>query len=126
MAKRIPNKSRHIRWNWERSEDNFEMDNPFVRYHIVVVDDKNREGIMEKILNQLQKVTEGIELIRKTEGKVKGSKFRYLFGTYDSMVAPRIIDWSGISKNVKRDPQLRERVKEGHTIEDYVFNIYER
>ena len=46
MRKKIYKKDRHIRWNWEKSPDNPDA----VRYHFIVVDNKNKEGIMGKIL----------------------------------------------------------------------------
>lgn len=109
---------RHIRWNWENSPDSEDM----VRYHFVIVDDKFREGTMENILMQIQNFG-SLEIVRSEEGKVEGTKFRYLFHSYDSNVAPRILDWSKV-KNcfVKRDSQLRER-RRGF-IEDYVFGLY--
>ena len=93
---KIFKKSRHIRWNWEASPDNFEL----VRYHFVIIDDKNREGIINKILDKMQKIS-CIEKIRSAEGKVIGSKFRYLFETYDSFTAPNMINFSEIGKNIK-------------------------
>lgn len=108
---------RHIRWNWEISPDSQEM----VRYHFVIVDDKDREGIMRRITGQLLAINP-IEPIRKEEGKVKGTEFRYLFESYDTVVAPRMISWGNVRKIVKRDHELRER-KVGN-IEDYVANAY--
>ena len=116
---KIFKKGRHIRWNWEISPDNFEL----VRYHFIIVDDKNREGIMNKILNKMQKIS-CIKKIRRVEGKVISSKFRYLFETYDSFTAPNMINFSEIGRNIKKDENLRERTK--GNIEDYVSNIYEK
>ncbi|HJX50054.1 MAG TPA: hypothetical protein VJ438_01190, partial [Candidatus Nanoarchaeia archaeon] len=84
---------RHIRWNWEKSPDNEEM----VRYHFVVVDDKDREGIMRRITEQLLAINP-IEPVREEEGKVKGTEFRYLFESYDTVVAPREISWTKIGR----------------------------
>lgn len=113
---------RHIRWNWETSPDNFYENSSQVRYHFVIVDDKARERTLEKILNQLTKVCEGVIEIRKVSEKVPNTKFRYLFVTYDSRVSPTIFNLDAICKKVKRDFDLYER-KRG-SIEDYVANLY--
>ena len=75
IKKYVLKNSRHIRWNWERSP----ADEELIRYHFIVVDDKGRERTMNKILAQLQKVSPGIEPIRRREGKVANSELRYLF-----------------------------------------------
>ena len=108
---------RHVDWNWEQSPDNHLL----IRYHFVVVDDRNREGIMRRIVGQLAKV-ESVERVKTSEGKVKNSKFRYLFESYDSQIAPRVIDWTKVKKPIEFDPDLRER----HigSIEDYVADKY--
>lgn len=69
-------------------------------------------------------VNEGVIEIRKLEGKVKGTRYRYLFESYDSRTAPDFINWAKINKSCKRDKELHER-KRG-SIEDYVASIYER
>ena len=112
-------KSRHIRWNWEKSPNSEEL----VRYHVVVVDDKGREKIRNQIFEQLQKVSSGIEIIRERESKVIGSKFKYLFSTFDTVLSPEMIDFTKIRKPIKRDFDLVER-KRG-SVEDYVSSIYE-
>lgn len=108
---------RHIAWNWEQSPDNPEL----VRCHFVVVDDKDREGIMARVIEQLTNAG-SIEQIRSGEGKVEGTKFRYLFRTYDSYGVPTKTYWHKIGKSVRRDLELRER-KRGN-IEDYVAEKY--
>lgn len=118
MAKIISNRSRHIRWNWEQSSENSEL----VRYHFVVVDDKDRSGILRRVIEQLSRWGDLIP-IRELEGKVIGSKHRYLFVTYDTQTAPREIDFSKVRKPVKKDLDLRERLR--GNIEDYVAEIYE-
>jgi len=108
---------RHVKWNWEKSPDNEEM----VRYHFVIVDDKDREGIMRRITEQLLAINP-VQLIRSVEGKVKRTEFRYLFESYDTLVAPREISWEKVRKPIRRDAELRER-KVGN-IEDYVADAY--
>ena len=112
-------KSRHMRWNWEKTPSSEEL----VRYHVVVVDNKGRERIRNQIFEQLQQVSSGIEMIREREGKVKGSPYRYLFSTFDTVLGPEVIDFTKIRKPIKRDIDLVER-KRG-TIEDYVSRLYE-
>jgi|TARA_Y100000034_G_scaffold91111_1_gene109856 hypothetical protein len=119
LPKRIYKNSRHIRWNWEQCPDNKE----FVRYQIVVVDNKNRQGIMDRFLEQLQRVSSGVELIRSFKGNVKNSRLKYLFSTYDSYVRPGVIQWEKVGKSIKRDYDLKER--ERGNIENYVARIYE-
>jgi len=119
-SKKILKKSRHLRWNWEQSPENNEK----VRYHFVIVCDRNREKIRDAILGQIQEISSGIEQIRQIEGKVENSKLRYLFASYDTHVAPRELQLYKISKSRKKDPDLIER-KRGN-IEDYVSNFYEK
>ncbi len=121
LRKYVLRDSRHIRWNWERSP----VEEGLIRYHFIVVNDKGRERIMDKILAQLQKVSPGIESIRKLEGRVANSKMGYLFESFDSSLAPSVIDWKGLG-TIKRDPELYERKKGSENIKDYVADFYER
>jgi len=115
----ISDRDRHVRWNCEKSE----YDSERVRYPFVVVDDRDREGTMMKIIEQLSAVSSGVERIRCVGGKVKGTKLRYLFESFDSSVASENISWHKIGKPIKRDRDLWER-KGNLSIEDYVFGIY--
>ena len=119
--KLIFRKTRHIRWNYEVSEENFQGNSKMVRYHFVIVGDRN-DVILNRILSQLTEVQQGIIPIRTSIGKIQGTKFRYLFVTYDSTVAPKFLKLENIIKFVKRDEKLAER-KVGN-IEDYVARIY--
>ena len=118
MTKRVMRTERHIRWNWERSSEQSDL----VRYHFIVVDDKDREGTMNKLLDQLQQFGGALELIRDQFGDVKDSKMKYIFRSYNSRTAPQMLDFSKIGKPVRKDPDLRERVR--GTIENYVANLY--
>ncbi len=118
MRKPIKIDSRHIRWGWGESLDNPESG----RYHVVVVDDRDRGGTMNRICEQLS-ITGPVEVIRTVEGKVKGSRMRYLFQTFDSRTSPEMLNLTKLGKPVRRDKDLRER-KVG-TIEEYVARIYE-
>ena len=109
---------RHIRWNWEPSPDNSEL----ARYHFIIVDDRDRQSLMNKIIEFLL-LTGAVERIRRVDGKVKGDKCRYLFESYDSRTHPNMIEWSRIPRKIIRDKELRER-KVGN-IEDYVSRVYE-
>lgn len=111
--------SRHIRWNWGISPDN----PSFVRYHLIVVDDKDRRGTMNQLLDQLQKFGGALELIRTQKGRVKDGKLRYLFQTYDSRTAPRMLTLNKIGKPAVQDLRLKERVR--GSVEDYVRRLYE-
>jgi len=49
MGKRIFKNSRHLKWNYEESPDNKIGEYPMVRYHFVVVGDKNREVVINSL-----------------------------------------------------------------------------
>jgi len=122
MQKRIPKKSRHVRWNWEDSPDSPGL----TRLHFIVVDDKERENKMVKILDSISgKVSTSypFDKINSQKGKVKGSKFHYLFESYDTLYASSLVDLNLLFDSVKRDSSLYER-KIGN-IGDYVVRIYE-
>ena len=119
----VSNNSRHIRWNVEQSPENMIMDSPMNRYHFVIVDDRDRKSISNRIVTNLAKVSSVI-LIREIEGKVKGTKFRYLFVTYDSPASGEVLNLSSLGKPLKKDIDLYERVKKKMSIEDYVMKEY--
>ena len=121
MAKRISANERHVRWNWEQSPE-FDDEDRRVRYHFVIVDDKDRRGTLNKILAELTKFKGNLTPIRTVEGKVVNTKLRYLFCSYDSSVKYSEINFSKLKKLVKKDPNLYER-RVG-SIEDYVANVY--
>lgn len=108
---------RHIRWNWQKSPDDENM----ARYHFIVVDDRDRKGTMQKLLEQLQQFGPLIT-IRSKSGKVEGSDYRYLFESYDCNVAPRELDLSRTGKPFVQDRDLWEREK--GTLDDYVANFF--
>ncbi len=126
---KIYKNSRHIRWNWEQSPENLEM----IRCHYVIVDDKNRKGSIEKILDYARKrsiINLTFEAVRPMiEGKVEGTKFRYLFVSYDTQYNPQFVDPKKIFKEVVKDSDLYERNKSKKNklnlgIEEYVANFY--
>jgi len=120
--KRKFRESRHIRWNYETSEDNFYENSRMLRYHFVIVDDKNRESRLCWLLEKLPKISSFTE-IRRRSGKVVGTKFRYLFASYDSPANPNVLlNLEKTNPLLKRDKNLIER-KKGN-IEDYVDRIY--
>jgi len=117
MGRKINKTERHIRWNWETMEGNE------VRYHFVVVDNKNRDVLMSRIIEQIREFG-FVEHIRRCEGKVKNCRFRYLFNSYESNVSPTHLNLTQLKKPIKRDYNLKEREK--GSVEDYVSSIYER
>lgn len=125
FSKNIPNSIRHIRWNWERSPENFQMENYLVRYHFVVVDDSefDRKTLLENIFQQISKVNSGIIKIRGKEGKVKNTKMKYSLVSFDSITSPTLLYLEKFNVPVKKDCQLCER--KVLNIEDYVSRIYE-
>lgn len=121
MAKRIYKNSRHVRWNWEQSPDNPDL----VRYHFIIVDDKFRAAKLEQIKENMRKkvfVNYPFEEIRRLEGKVVGTDYRYLFVTLDTAYHRNLVSFESVSKNIKKDTNLIERKK--GTIEDYVASVY--
>lgn len=118
VQRNIKKNSRHIEYNWEKSPD----DDSKVRQHFIIVDDKNRKGTLNMILEQLSNINSGLEEIRNEEGNVEGSKLKYLFASYDSLNAPNLIDWSKINKPVKQNKDLYERQR--GNLEDYVANRF--
>jgi len=124
MLKRsyVPKNSRHIRWNWESSPEDPER---LVRYHIVIVDDRNREGILNHILEPIQAISSGIVVVKRGEGKVKDSRFKYEYYSVDTVVCPEVVTRSTIlGKSIRRDRDLKERRR--GTVEDYVADVYEK
>lgn len=119
--KPIKNLTRHIRWNWEISPNNVS----FVRYHFVIVDDKERKEKINKILHYAQSksiVKFPFEEIRAVKGKVKGSKLKYLFISYDTKYNSVYMNPENVFDSVKKDEHLYERQRTN--IEDYVANLY--
>lgn len=120
---RVKKKSRHIRWNWQKSPDSAEM----IRCHFIVVDDKNRKEKIEKILDSaLNKsiIHCMFNEIRSIEGKVKGSKFKYLFKTYDTEYTPEYVNPKSLFPFVIKDKELYERQKDFEGICKYVAKFY--
>ena len=117
----VPRNSRHVRWNSEQSPDNSLL----VRYHVVVVGDKKRKQAVEKIYRDLGRITGGIEEKRRVDGKVSGSKLRYLLVSFDHPVAPGFVRWYNLGCLVIQDDDLYERKKKGFSIESFVAHLYE-
>lgn len=121
LSKKIRRTERHIRWNWEVSPDNQKL----ARYHFVVVDDKNRDMKMNSLIEKISRagiINSPVSLIRTRIGNVEGCDLKYFFQSYDSEL--RIGNFVGIHKPIKRDPELKERVKKGLSIEQYVEREY--
>jgi len=126
--KEIPLKSKHVRWNCEKSEDNFNMDIPLTRCYFAVVDRRlaYRKEISNKIVNQITQTGASLIPIGKEFNlKVKKSDWGLLFFTYDALISPEIIksSFSKIGVASKRDYKLSK--KEVLTIEDYLTGVYE-
>ena len=122
--KRFYNKDRYIKYNWEKSPESIEGAEK-VRYHFIIVNDRFRESKLDKLISNFHEksiMNYVFEEVRRIEGKVFGTDYRYLFVSYDTIYTPQFLNFSGISKNVKRDFDLRERKK--GTSEDYVSSLY--
>jgi hypothetical protein len=118
-------KERHVMWNWQYSSNSYE-DKKLVRYHIVITDDRFIEEKLERIMLNFQNksiITHSFDEIRRLEGKFKDTGLDYLFVSFDTQYPYSYLSFEGVSKNVKRYKDLRER--EGLSIEDYVRRIYE-
>jgi hypothetical protein len=109
---------KHIRYNFERSPDSMVMDSPTrdaekLRYHIIVADKSKleRKRILEKIAIHIASISYGIELIRESEGDIKQGKNSYTFVSWDTVVAPRMINFKEIFPAIPivRDKKLYER-----------------
>ena len=117
--KKVYKASRHIRWNWERSPNQVEE---LVRYHFIVVDDRNREGIMNRIIEPLQ-MYDALRTVREgTTFDVFDSKLKALFATYDSLIKPEFLELYRFRNPVKRDDNLKERIR--GNLDDYVCNFF--
>jgi len=126
--KNFVQKSRHVRWNWEKSPKSFEG-NELIRYHFVIQDDKYRKGKMERILENINEksiINYSFEEKNRLEGKAVGTDYRYLFVSYDTKAPFNYVTFEGVSKNVKRDINLVERIKKGCSIKNYVIDLYEK
>lgn len=67
FPKMVFKNERHIRWNYENSPDAAKS----LRYHFIVVDDKNREGIMKLLVEKISRVgivSSPVNLIRTRQG----------------------------------------------------------
>jgi hypothetical protein len=117
ITKRIKKTERHVRFNWEISPENSKL----VRYHFIVADDKNRKGIMNKIIEPLQKY-DYIELIRNRIFDIKDSKNKALFNSYDTPIKPEFLELHKIRKQIVRDYNLYER-KRG-SLDEYVADFF--
>ena len=120
---RISNKSRHIRFNHEKSPDNVNME----RFHFVIVDDKYRDYIKDKIYEKVSFYGHPIIEVRTPqEGRVVGSKFRYLFISFDSSIQSGLLKINIMGRPIKNDGQLREKKPKRYSIEDYVADTYSK
>ena len=111
-------RSRHIRWNWERSPDSHEL----VRYHVVVVGDRKIEQPIDEIFQQVNSISSGIQVIREVRGDVGDSRFKYLLRSFDTSINPQQIDWTKTNLPRRKDRDLYER--ERGSVEDYVAELY--
>jgi len=122
VKERTFKKERHVRWNWEISPCETSGDKgKTVRIHLIVVDDKDRDMIMDSLLEKLSKVSP-LQQIRSRTGKVLDSDLRYLFQTYDTYTNPSLINLSNSGHLIKRDLRLKER--QVGSIDNYVESEY--
>lgn len=127
LIKGIPVKSKHIRWNCEKSEDNFDSNqNPFTRYYFAIVDNRiaYREITQNKLFNMLSEQNSGVVQIGQSfELNVKNSEWGLLFVTYDALSNLEALKFSDLGISSKRDYNIRK--KQFLSIDDYLRTIYE-
>ncbi len=125
MMRGIPLESKHVRWNLEKSNDNFYMDIPLARYYFAIVDQRDtyRKEMEDKIINRIVRNGSSIIPIGKPfEMKVKKGKYGLLFVTYDTLANPEDLSLVTLNVPLKRDYQLKG--KKVFDIEDYLTRIY--
>jgi hypothetical protein len=126
VIKEIPLKSKHVRWNCEKSEESFHMGNPLTSYYFAIIDKRAayRKEISNKIINQMMRAGSWVVPMGKEFNlQVKNSEWGLLFITYDALVSPESIDFSRVGITAKRDYKMCK--KEVLNIEDYLTRIYE-
>lgn len=126
MMRGIPLESKHIRWNLEKSKDNFYMDIPFARYYFAIVDQRDtyRKEMEDKIINRIVRTGSSIIPIGEPfELRVKQGKYGLLFVTYDTLSNPENLSLETLNVPLKRDYQLKD--KKVFDIKDYLIRIYE-
>jgi hypothetical protein len=122
-------KERHVLYNFEKSPSDLNnVERTFVRYHFVFADDRFIEEKIERIQNNFQEksiMNFPFESVNENrlEGKFKGTKLKYLLVSFDTEYTPSFLSFKGVSNNVKKDKDLRER--NGLNIKDYVQRLYE-
>lgn len=124
--KEIPLKSKHVRWNFEKSEDNFHMETPLTRYYFAIIDNReaNRKEISSKIANQLMQSSSWVIPVEQGFNlKVKNSDWGLLFVIYDALAGCENLNFSKLNIASKRDYKLCK--KEVLSLEDYLTRIYE-
>jgi hypothetical protein len=126
VIKEIPLKSKHVRWNVEKSEDNFHMGNPLTKYSFAIVDKRKayRKDIASKIVDQMIKVNSWVvPMGAEVDFKVKDSEWGLLFVVYDAQVSPESLNFSRLGITSRRDYKMCK--KDVLTVEDYLRSIYE-
>ncbi len=125
LTKKFIFRERHVRYNYEVSP-NSSLDNPLIRYHFVIVDDRFLDSKPDMIVSNFQDksiINFSFEKMVRAKGKFKDTGLEYLFVSYDSNCTPKFLDFKGVSSNILRDKNLKER--KVLTIEDYVRRVYE-
>lgn len=126
VIKEIPLKSKHVRWNYEKSEESFHMNDFLTRYYFAIVDDRKayRKNTLSKIVSQMTQTNSWVMPIGSEKNiEVKGSKWGLLFVCYDALVSPESLNFSKLGIANKRDLGMSK--KEVLNIEDYLIRIYE-
>lgn len=125
VIKEIPLKSKHLRYNFEKSEENFYMGTPLTSYYFAIVDKRlaYRKEISNKIVNQMTQIGSLTPIGKEVNLKVKESEWGLLFVSYDALVSPESLNFSKLGIISKRDYKMCK--KEVLDIEDYLIRIYE-
>lgn len=121
----IPLESRHIRWNWEPSPDNYDFNHKLLRYNLFIVDDSDfdRRNRLNKIFGQLSRVDSRIVPVNQFEGKIKNSKWTGLLSIYDSIVSSDFLNLKQLGIPIRKDDKMYAR--EFISIQEYISNLYD-
>jgi len=123
--KGVTKKKPHLLWNRVPTKEcRIFDDNNAIWYFVVVGSSKLRESTIEFLATQLNKVGNVEELRDPIERLLGDSKFKYTFVKWANPLREVDLDWGKIKIPRKRDTMLYERVKKGHSVEDYIEGIY--
>ena len=90
-----------------------------------MIDNKNLEGKMEKILkncNDASIINFSFDEVDRVEGEVTGTDLNYLYVSYDSVCTPKYVSFKGVAEKSRRDSNLIGR--KVIPVKDYLKRTY--